>query len=405
MLVVGAGPAGAAAAITAAGAGLETVLVDRAAFPRDKCCGDGLTAAALRLLDHLGVTPDAPSWRAIDEVEIRSPSGRIARFPLPRGRGQFSAVCRRAELDARLVDRARAAGAEVWERAACVGLRQGPGEATAELAGRGELAARWVVAADGMWSPVRRLLTGPGAYRGDWHAFRQYFSGVTGAAARRQLVWFEADLVPGYAWAFPLGDGSANVGFGVQRPRGGRRRRGERPVQDMAGLWRSLLERPHIRAALGPGAEAEGPHRAWPIPARVAGDALSLGRTLFVGDAARAPDPMTGEGIAQALATGVLAAEAIAAGGDVAARYRRRALAELAADHRLSAALTAPLRSPLGVRAAVRAAGASDWTRRNFARWLFEDYPRALLLTPGRWRRGVLHADGAYWPPGFTTTG
>src|SRR5947207_9287591 len=91
--VVGGGPAGAAAAITLARAGRDVVLVDKARFPRDKCCGDGLTAGALRRLEALGLRPDAvPSWQPVEDVWIRSPSGRTVRFGLPRSQGTFAAV-------------------------------------------------------------------------------------------------------------------------------------------------------------------------------------------------------------------------------------------------------------------------------------------------------------------------
>jgi flavin-dependent dehydrogenase len=120
---------------------------------------------------------------------------------------------------------------------------------------------------------------------------------------------------------------------------------------------------------------------------------------LFVGDAAAVVDPMTGEGIAQALETGMLAADAIADGGraeTVAARYRRDVDRSLGADLRFASALQTVLRHPLGARAVIRAAGLTGWTRRNFARWMYEDYPRALLLTPRRWHRGMFSGPGAY---------
>src|SRR2546429_207498 len=177
--VVGGGPAGAAAAITLARAGHDVVLVDRARFPRDKCCGDGLTAGALR------------------------------------------------------------------------------------VAGVGAVRCRYAMGAGGMWSPRRRALGGSTrGCVGGWHAFGQYFRGVSGAAAHELFVWFEADLLPGYAWSFPLPDGRANVGFVIQRSAG-------IPVRAMKDLWSDLLARPHVRDALGPDAEAEAPHRAWPNPARV----------------------------------------------------------------------------------------------------------------------------------------
>jgi flavin-dependent dehydrogenase len=172
----------------------------------------------------------------------------------------------------------------------------------------------------------------------------------------------------------------------------------------MAGIWRDLLDRPHIRGVLGEGAEPEAPHRAWPIPASIDEAVLTGRRTLFVGDAAAASDRLTGEGIGQALLSGILAAEAIASDdgaraegpGVVTARYRRAVRRALVADHRMSMLLIQAVRHRRGVRAGLRLAGATDWTRRNFARWLFEDYPRAVLATPRRWHRGMFSGPGAY---------
>jgi flavin-dependent dehydrogenase len=155
-----------------------------------------------------------------------------------------------------------------------------------------------------------------------------------------------------------------------------------------------------VRAVLGDRARPESPHRAWPIPARVDGAVLAARRTLFAGDAAMATDPLTGEGIAQALLTGLLAAEAIVdhgpAPGAVTAAYRDAARRALVADHRMSLLLIRAVRHRKGVRAGLRLAGATAWTRRNFGRWLFEDYPRAAVVTPRRWHRGMFSGPGAY---------
>jgi flavin-dependent dehydrogenase len=282
------------------------------------------------------------------------------------------------------------------------------------LADGTELAARHVIAADGHWSPVRRMVeaadpaahdAGTSASLGTWHAFRQYFSGVDD---RRLWVLFEEDLLPGYAWVFPVGDGRANVGFGVLRDRAGspgadpsERASGRAPSgKALAATWRSLTDRPSIRRALGPHARPEGTARAWPIPSSYDPARLTHGRVLFVGDAGDVVDPMTGEGIAQALETGMLAARAIADTGDgtttVAARYRADVDRALGADLRFAAMLQHLLRVPLGARAAIRAASLTPWTRRNFARWMWEDYPRALLLTPRRWHRNMFGSAGAY---------
>jgi flavin-dependent dehydrogenase len=263
---------------------------------------------------------------------------------------------------------------------------------TAELS----ITARYAIAADGMWSPVRKALglTLP-SYLGDWHGFRQYATNVTGPASEQLFVWFEPDLLPGYAWSFPLPNGRVNVGFGVLRD-------GSRRIRTMKEQWRDLLTRQHIVESLGPGFALEGRHTAWPIPARIDEVVLAAGRALFVGDAAAATDVMTGEGIGQALLTGRLAAEAVVDAGALrpaSARtaYEQQVRHHLRADHRMSKALGAMLTSEWGARGAVRVVAATgQWGRRNFARWMFEDEPRAVALTPRRWHRGFLDRPGAY---------
>jgi flavin-dependent dehydrogenase len=120
---------------------------------------------------------------------------------------------------------------------------------------------------------------------------------------------------------------------------------------------------------------------------------------LFAGDAASVVDPLTGEGIAQALETGELAADAITRGGsraDVRRSYRRAVMHQLGTDLRFADMLQRVLRSPVRARAVVRAVSLTPWTRRNFTRWMFEDYPRAVVATPDRWSRGMFTRAGAY---------
>jgi geranylgeranyl reductase family protein len=399
VLVVGAGPAGSAAAIVAARSGLDVVLADKATFPRDKCCGDGLTAGALRLLEELGVTPaQVPSWLRIDEVHTVGPSGYTVDLTLPQGRGQYAAVARRRELDRALVDRAAHTGACVLQGCEVSDVDTTAADRVRACVGGSAVQARYLVAADGMWSPVRRQLGGaPAGYLGDWHAFRQYFSGASEQARRQLVVWFERDLLPGYAWSFPLADGSVNVGFGIRRD-------GSRRVQDMKQVWEHLLERPTLRRVLGEGLQPEGTHRAWPIPSRLDQLDKVTGRVLFAGDAAGATDPMTGEGIGQAIETGMLAARSLAAAGphrpeEAGALYTRTLDLGMVRDHQLARRLSDVLARPRGVELAMRLSDLSGWTRRNFTRWLFEDYPRAVALTPARWRPGLLSAPGAFPDP------
>jgi len=398
VVVVGLGPAGTAAAIELARAGRTVVALDKATFPRDKCCGDGLTTLALRELEHLGFQPDSVAdWFVVDGAALRSPSGREVVIPLPTD-GVYAAVAPRLQLDAALVDIARAAGVDVRDGHGFVSLTQDAERVTVVADGL-VVEARYLIAADGMWSPVRKAIgVHEAGYLGEWHGFRQYARNVTGPAAHQLYVWFEADLIPGYAWSFPLPNGRANVGFGVLRD-------GVRKVQDMKDLWVDLLQRDHVVEALGAGFELEDRHTAWPIPARIDEAVLARGRTLFVGDAAMATDVMTGEGIGQALLTGRRAAEAILAAGalqpDLAATIYDAAVDhELTADHVMSRRLGGLLARSWGARGAIRVVGASGtWGRRNFARWMFEDEPRALLLTPRRWHRRVLARPGAFAQP------
>ncbi|MGH9115421.1 MAG: NAD(P)/FAD-dependent oxidoreductase [Acidimicrobiales bacterium] len=413
VVVAGAGPAGTAAAITLARLGRRVIIVDKATFPRDKCCGDGLTVAALRRLERLGLDPSAvPSWEQVGAAVVAVPGARQVRLPLPDGGAQFAASARRADLDSALVDLAASYGAHVIQGQAVVDVQpisatpatrsgappEAPPGVAVDLGDGGRIFAHYVIAADGAWSPVRKSLgLGDSGYLGDWQAGRQYFSGV-GPEARQLWVWFEPDMLPGYAWSFPLPGGCANVGYGVIRRDGV-------PLGELKGQRVDLQARPHIRDVLGPDATPSGPWRAWPIPARIGGTPLAGlgGRVLFAGDAARACDPMTGEGIAQALETGEMAARAAAGAGPAnpavaATRYGRQVRWGMAVDDRLARTLSAVLARPRGPNGSLRIADGTGWGRRNFARWMFEDYPRAVLATPHRWHRGMFGRPGAYGP-------
>ena len=402
VLVVGAGPSGIAAALELQSTGQTVVVIDKAFFPRDKCCGDGLTTGALRILDELGFDPQTvPNWTVCSDVWLRSPSGSEMQFSLPT-RGQFAAIAPRIELDNALVQLARSRNIRVLEGHEFVSIsEQTSDHITIDISNSHSnnkietVQSKFVIASDGMWSPVRKSLgmSTPG-YLGEWHAFRQYANNVTGSAKDRLHVWFEKDLLPGYAWSFPLQNGRVNIGFGILRG-------GKYSVQQMKDLWPNLLARKHIANALGSEVVMEDRHTAWPIPARVTSAPLSSGRVLFIGDAACVTDSLTGEGIGQALLSGQLSAQAIVAGIGREASVTRNKYEQLIrqhffADHRMSMTLGSVLKSSLGARAALRIANLTPWTRRNFVRWMFEDEPRAAIFTPSRWHRNFLRRDGAY---------
>lgn len=404
--VVGAGPAGCAAAITLARHGRRVLLVDRASFPRDKCCGGGLTTAAVRRLEALGLDPgQVASFRPTAELAVRSPSGRTVRLPFDRAPGVFAAVARRSQLDLALLELARRRGVEILEGTRCVGVAELPdGALRLAFDGGREARAPYVIAADGAWSPIRRMLapreaaSGPErltARQADWIAFRAYVAGVRPSATERLWVWFDADLLPGYGWSFPLADHTVNLGVCLPR----------RPGRNLAARWDSALKSPFVQSLVGPAATLEAPARAWPIPTGI--DRVELtglgGRVLFAGDAACAADPFTGEGISQALATGALAAEAIAEAapspGTVAHRYRDRVRGSIGRDHRLSRGCRQLFSAPVVARATLRAIDGSDLLRRNVARWLFEDYPRAMVVSPRGWMALSRRTPGAFADP------
>ena len=125
-------------------------------------------------------------------------------MPLPGG-GIFAATTPRRELDAALVGLAIDAGATVLQGHALSTLRQSPSSVEVDVDGIGTIEARYVIAADGMWSATRKALgVGEPGYLGEWHAFRQYARNVTGPAAERLIVWFEPELLAGIHVELPI---------------------------------------------------------------------------------------------------------------------------------------------------------------------------------------------------------
>ena len=395
VLIIGAGPSGTACAATLHRLGHEVVVVDKATFPRDKCCGDGLTTNALRILEGLDFDPSrVADWQTCSDVEMRSFSGRKIDLPLPSIGGQFAAIAPRAQFDHALVEHCRDMGITIHEGSAFESItHHDTNGISVRVENLGELTVDYVVAADGMWSPVRKSLglSTPG-YLGEWHAFRQYIGNVHGSANEKLHIWFDKDLLPGYAWSFPLPDNRVNFGFGILRT-------SDRSTKYMNDLWRDLLTRPHITAVLGEHFVPEDRHTAWPIPARIHDAVRSSGRVLFIGDAVCATDTLTGEGIGQALETGIAAGEAIHecnTAADVRDSYSHKIDSLLLADHRMSSVLSRMLTYPAVARMVLSLVDTNNWTRKNFVRWMFEDEARAVVFTPRRWHRRFLARPGAY---------
>ena len=325
---------------------------------------------------------------------MRSFSGRKIDLPLPTIGGQFAAIAPRAQFDHALVEHCRDMGITIHEGCAFESItHHDTSGISVRVENLGELTVDYVVAADGMWSPVRKSLglSTPG-YLGEWHAFRQYIGNVHGSANEKLHIWFDKDLLPGYAWSFPLPDNRVNFGFGILRT-------SDRSTKYMNDLWRDLLTRPYITTVLGEHFVPEDRHTAWPIPARIHDAVRSSGRVLFIGDAVCATDTLTGEGIGQALETGIAAGEAIHecnTAADVRDSYSHKIDSLLLADHRMSSVLSRMLTYPVVARMVLALVDTNNWTRKNFVRWMFEDEARAVVFTPRRWHRRFLARPGAY---------
>ena len=313
VLVVGAGPGGSSAAYHLARQGLDVLLVERARFPREKVCGDGLTPRGVAAVRRMGVDVEDPAFER--SVGLRIYARRTTlELPWPdlHDFPPFGLVMSRSRFDELLARRAEKAGATLregteavgaildddgWVAGARVRTDDGPEET---------VRARFVVAADGAAS---RFASPLGVRRDD--------SRPLGIAARRYYrverhpgPWFESwldlwdgdALMPGYGWLFPLADGTVNLGAGILNTfRNFKALSAQRILDTFARM---------LPASWGfDESTAEGRTLSGPLPMGMNRTPAALPGLLLVGDAAGVVNPWNGEGIAYAIETGEIAAE------------------------------------------------------------------------------------------------
>lgn len=376
VIVVGAGPAGSSVAFHLATAGVDVLLLDKATFPRDKVCGDGLTPRAVKQLIGMGLDLDAPGWQKNRGLRIVGAGHRLelpwpdlASFP------DFGMVRTRMELDEILARHAQKAGARLHEQTTVTGpvLDEATGRVVGVTArgvdedgrrARDEITYRapLVIACDGVSA---RLAMGLGLERRDDRpmavAVRAYYE-----TPRHDDEWMESwlelwagepghsDLLPGYGWIFAVGDGTANVGLGLLSTS-----RGFQSVDYRDSLKRWLANTPaewgfrdeqnrrgRIGSAALPMAFNRKPHYTRGV--------------LLVGDSGGMVNPFNGEGIDYALETGRLAAERLGA-PDHTLEWQRTLIDHyglaFSAARRLAGVLTVPTAVPLLGRPGIRSAG------------------------------------------------
>ena len=327
VIVVGAGPAGAAAAFHLAQAGVDVLLLEKAAFPRDKICGDGLTPRAVRQLVAMGIDLDAPGWARNHGLRIvgaghrlELPWPELASFPpygMVRTRMDFDELLvRHAEKSgARLMERTNVTGPALDERTGrVVGVTARPVDERGRKVGE-EITYRApvVIAADGVSARIAIAL---GLERRENRpmgvAVRAYYE-----TPRHDDPWMESwlelwdgtpgssNLLPGYGWIFGVGDGTANVGLGILNT--------SKAFQNVD--YKDVLQRWLSNTPEEWGFRDDA-HRV----GRIGSAALPMGfnrkphytrGVLLCGDSGGMVNPFNGEGIDYALESGHIAAATI----------------------------------------------------------------------------------------------
>jgi menaquinone-9 beta-reductase len=401
VLVVGAGPSGSGTAAWLARLGIDVLLTDAAVFPRDKTCGDGLTPRAIGELERLGLG----DWLRAHTVSqgLRAHGfGQTILLPWPGGTlPNWGSAVARTELDDHLRTTAIKAGARALDGARAVDVRREAGRVTTVVFRRGddtlEVDCKHLIVADGVRSPLGKVLGR------EWHrdtvygvAGRSYVSSTMSddpwISSHLELRGDHGEVLSGYGWLFPLGNGEMNLGVGTLAT-------AKRPANlKVRDLMTSYADQQ--RAPFGLGEELRAPTSAL-LPMGGAVTGIAGPNWALVGDAAACVNPLNGEGIDYGLEGGRLVAELIADGADLATAWPAtlthhygesfsiaRRLAGLVTVPRVLATL-----GPAGMR--------SDWMMTLALRWmgnLVTDEDRDRAARVWRWAGRYSHARDARPP-------
>jgi menaquinone-9 beta-reductase len=309
VIVVGAGPSGATAAMALARKGRDVLLLDRKEFPRDKACGDGIPAGAIELLFDLGMKEKilAADFYPVHGLRLISPKGYTFDADFEENKnGVDSFIVPRLKFDAVLQEHAVDSGAEfcrgqakepIVENGRVVGVR-------ASINGTlQEIRSKVVIAADGVTSVITRALR-PVKHieRHRAVALRAYLEDIEELPHRVEF-FLTREVLPGYAWIFPIGEGKVNIGLGMRLDIF----RGKK--QSLDDMLAAFMEMPMLRKRLQQGAKLRDVS-TWQLNF---GSQRKLQHTfdgaLLTGDAAGFINPLTGGGIYNALISAKMAAD------------------------------------------------------------------------------------------------
>jgi geranylgeranyl reductase family protein len=306
--IIGAGPGGSAAAHYLAQQGLDVLLLDKADFPRDKTCGDGLTPRALHVLDDMGILAEtqAAGFRA-NGLELHAKSGAVMRARIPNHPEypNYLLIVPRLNLDDIIRRRALESGARFGSPVRVRGLVSRPDavEVQAEQGGRSiNYQARVAILSIGA---NMRLLQEIGLLKrtpSPILAARAYYENIDGLSDMVQAHFADVPL-PGYGWVFPISETAANIGVGYWRSPIFLRK----PPASLRGSLDTFLSSPKMKQLLA-GAKLAGAVKSYPLRTDFASAQTFGERILLVGESAGLVSPLTGEGIDFALESGQLAA-------------------------------------------------------------------------------------------------
>ena len=373
VLVVGGGPAGAAAAYWLAGEGHRVTVLERRVFPRSKACGDVVTPRAVRQLIDMGLGDHLWRWHRIDTIRLRKHDReRVVRWPAHPEQPPAALVARRRDLDRLVLENAAALGADVRHGHDAIEPLVDRGFVRGAIARAPDgttrtITARYVVVADGANSSFGRSL---GTFRTRrWPfaaAIRSYWRSPRHDEAQLEISLDLTDrsghALPGYGWVAPVGDGTVNIGVGVLST-----------ARDFKGINVAHLLDGFVEDAAGRwGLEPEattGVVRVGRLPMGGSVKPTAGPTFVVVGDAAAMASPFLGAGIDTAYETGRLAAtvvhDALGDSGPTALQRYPRLLDEAYADHyKLARLWCGALGRPTAVRqltgAAIRSSVLSE---------------------------------------------